>query len=41
MVTKDEKKIKIIDFGSPLDLDGTDFETKMAKMKKKRKQKAS
>ena len=39
MVTKDEKFIKIIDFGSSLDLDGTDFERKMAEMKKKEKKK--
>ena len=37
MVTKDEKLIKIIDFGSSLDLDGTDFERKMAELKKKEK----
>ena len=37
MVTKDEKYIKIIDFGSSLDLDGTDFERKIAEMKKKEK----
>ena len=39
MVTKDEKLIKIIDFGSSLDLDGTDFEGKIAEMKKKEKKK--
>ena len=39
MVTKDEKYIKIIDFGSSLDLDGTDFERKIAEMKKKEKKK--
>ena len=39
MVTKDEKSIKIIDFGSSLDLDGTDFERKMAELKKKEKKK--
>ena len=39
MVTKDEKTIKIIDFGSSLDLGGTDFEKKMAEMKKKEKKK--
>ena len=37
MVTKDEKLIKIIDFGSSLDLDGTEFEKKMAELKKKEK----
>ena len=37
MVTKDEKNIKIIDFGSSLDLDGTDFERKIAELKKKEK----
>ena len=39
MVTKDEKLIKIIDFGSSLDLDGTDFEKKMAELRKKEKKK--
>ena len=39
MVTKDEKLIKIIDFGSSLDLDGTDFEKKIAELKKKEKKK--
>ena len=39
MVTKDEKLIKIIDFGSSLDLDGTDFERKIAELKKKEKKK--
>ena len=39
MVKKDEKLIKIIDFGSSLDLDGTDFETKMAELRKKEKKK--
>ena len=39
MVTKDEKSIKIIDFGSSLDLGGTDFEKKMAELKKKEKKK--
>ena len=37
MVTKDGKMIKIIDFGSSLDLGGTDFERKIAEMKKKEK----
>ena len=37
MVTKDEKYIKIIDFGSSLDLDGTGFERKIAELKKKEK----
>jgi len=39
MVTKDGKLIKIIDFGSSLDLGGTDFERKMAELKKKEKKK--
>ena len=39
MVTKDGKTIKIIDFGSSLDLDGTDFERQMAELKKKEKKK--
>ena len=39
MVTKDEKLIKIIDFGSSLDLGGTDFEKKLAEMKAKEKKK--
>ena len=39
MVTKDEKLIKIIDFGSSLDLGGTDFERKIAELKKKEKKK--
>jgi hypothetical protein len=39
MVTKDEKNIKIIDFGSSLDLDGTEFERKIAELKKKEKKK--
>ena len=39
MVTKDEKLIKIIDFGSSLDLGGTDFEKKIAELKKKEKKK--
>ena len=39
MLTKDEKNIKIIDFGSSLDLDGTDFERKIAELKKKEKKK--
>ena len=37
--TEDEKSIKIIDFGSSLDLDGTDFERKIAELKKKEKKK--
>ena len=39
MVTKDGKLIKIIDFGSSLDLGGTDFEKKLAEMKAKEKKK--
>ncbi len=35
LVTKDEKLIKIIDFGSSCDLDGTEFEKKFEEMKKK------
>ena len=37
MVTKDGKLIKIIDFGSSLDLGGTDFEKKLAEKKSKEK----
>ena len=37
MVTKDGKLIKIIDFGSSLDIEGTDFEKKIEEMKKKEK----
>ena len=37
MVTKDQKLIKIIDFGSSLDLGGTDFEKKLAEKKSKEK----
>ena len=37
MVTKDEKYIKIIDFGSSLDLIGTEFEKKWLNEKKKKK----
>ena len=37
MVTKDNKIIKIIDFGSSLDIDGTEFEKKIEEMKKKEK----
>ena len=37
MVTKDNKTIKIIDFGSSLDIDGTEFEKKIEEMKKKEK----
>ena len=37
MITKDGKLIKIIDFGSSLDIEGTDFEKKIEEMKKKRK----
>ena len=37
MITKDNKIIKLIDFGSSLDIDGTDFEKKIEEMKKKEK----
>lgn len=39
MITKDKKNIKIIDFGSSLDIDGTDFEKKIAEAKAKEKKK--
>ena len=37
MITKDNKVVKLIDFGSSLDIDGTDFEKKIEEMKKKEK----
>ena len=37
MITKDGKYIKIIDFGSSLDIGGTEFEKKIEEMKKKEK----
>ena len=37
MITKDGKLIKLIDFGSSSDINGTDFEKKIEEMKKKRK----
>ena len=37
MITKDGKLIKIIDFGSSLDIGGTEFEKKIEEMKKKEK----
>ena len=37
MITKDGKLIKLIDFGSSLDIDGTEFEKKIAEMKAKEK----
>ena len=35
MITKDGKLIKLIDFGSSSDINGTDFEKKIEEMKKK------
>ena len=37
MITKDNKIIKLIDFGSSKDIDGTEFEKKIEEMKKKEK----
>ena len=37
MITKDGKLVKIIDFGSSLDIGGTEFEKKIEEMKKKEK----
>ena len=37
MITKDGKLIKLIDFGSSSDINGTDFEKKIEEMKKKKK----
>ena len=37
MITKDGKLIKLIDFGSSSDINGTDFEKKIEEMKKKEK----
>ena len=37
MITKDNKIIKLIDFGSSSDINGTDFEKKIEEMKKKEK----
>ena len=39
LVTKNEKLIKIIDFGSSCDLDGTEFEKKFEEIRKKEKNK--
>ena len=36
LITKDEKNIKIIDFGSSYDLDGTEFEKRIEEMKEKK-----
>ena len=37
MITKDNKTVKLIDFGSSLDINGTEFEKKIEEMKKKEK----
>ena len=37
MITKDNKTVKLIDFGSSLDIGGTEFEKKIEEMKKKEK----